>query len=242
MAHHIFFHLHEKNRISLQPQKKFQTGMINVIIVDDLDYVIDGIQMSIENRHSDLCVVGTAKSGKEFFELLKTVEADIVLLDIVMPGGMDGIEVARRLKKERPEMKILAFSAESSQKVVKEMLEAGIDGFIGKLTAGTDEFAEAIRSIMQDINYFGRDISHIMFNTYVSKTGTTEITAEFTEQEKRIIELCREKLPAKLIADRLNISTKTVNNHKNNIFKKLGINSTTEMVQYALKMGIIRME
>jgi len=68
------------------------------------------------------------------------------------------------------------------------------------------------------------------------------VSAEFTEQEKRIIELCREGLPAKLIADRLNISARTVDNHKNNIFRKLGINSSLEMVQYALKNGIIRTE
>jgi len=209
------------------------------MIVDDLDYVIDGIKTSIENRHPDLCVVGAAMSGKEFFELLKTVEADIVLLDIIMPGGMDGIEVARRLKTERPELKILAFTAETSEKVITRMLEAGIDGFIGKLTAGTDEFAEAIRSIMQGDSYFGKDIARIMYHVYVAKKGTSEVTDEFTEQEKRIIELCREKLPGKLIADRLNISLKTVNNHKTNIFRKLGINSTPEMVQYATKMGII---
>jgi len=103
-----------------------------------------------------------------------------------------------------------------------------------------DMFAEAIRSIMQGVNYFGKDISEIIYSMYVSIKKTTEVTTEFTEQEKRIIELCREGLPGKIVADQLNISLRTVNNHKNNIFRKLGINSTAEMVNYALKMGIIR--
>jgi DNA-binding NarL/FixJ family response regulator len=105
-----------------------------------------------------------------------------------------------------------------------------------------DTFAEAIRSIMQGAEYYGKDISEIMYNIYVSKKKTTEVSAEFTPQEKRIIELCREGLPGKLIADRLEISLRTVDNHKQNIFRKLGINNTMEMVQYALKKGIIRIE
>jgi len=214
--------------------------MIKVILVDDQSYVRNGVKMSIETRHPDLCVVGLAASGEEFFELLKTVEADIVLLDIVMPGGMDGVEVARRLKTEYPELKILAFSAESSEHKIKAMLETGIDGFIGKLTAGEDELADAMRSIMQGGNYFGRDIAQMMYNVYISKKKTTEVTPEFTEQEKRIIELCREGLPGKLVADRLCISLSTVNNHKNSIFRKLGIYSTAELVKYAMEAGIIR--
>ena len=215
---------------------------IRVIVVDDQSYVRNGIKITIESRHSDLCVVGTAASGEALFELLKTVKTDIVMLDIIMPGGMDGVEAARRLKAGYPELKILAFSSESSEQKIKAMLEAGIDGFIGKLTAAEDEFADAIRSIMQGGNYFGRDIAQIMYNVYVSKKRTAEVTGEFTEQERRVIELCREGLPGKLIADRLCISLSTVNNHKNNIFRKLGINSTAELVKYAMERGIIRIE
>ena len=215
--------------------------MIRVIIVDDQDFFSLGVKTSIENRHPDLCVVGVAASGAEFFELLETVAADIVLLDIMLPD-MSGIDVARRLRTERPELKILVISAENSTPVIEKMLDIGIEGFISKRTGGVDEFAEAIRSIMQGVNYFGKDIAVIIYNMYVSIKKTTEVTAEFTEQEKRIIELCRESLPGKQIADRLSISLSTVNNHKNNIFRKLGINSTAEMVQYALKTGIIRVE
>ena len=215
--------------------------MIKVIIVDDQDFFSMGVKTAIENRHPDLCVVGEAASGAELFTLLKTTDADIMLLDINLPD-MSGIDIARRLKTERPELKILVISSENSTLVVKEMLDIGVEGFISKRTGGVDMFAEAIRSIMQGVNYFGKDISEIIYNLYVSIKKTTEVTAEFTEQEKRIIELCRESLPGKLIADRLCISLRTVNNHKNNIFRKLGINSTAEMVQYALKHGIIRVE
>ena len=221
--------------------EKNEMSMIKVMIVDDLDFFRDSLQMTVDNPHSDIRVVGVAGSGVEFFELLKTVEVDVVMLDIMMPV-MDGREVARRLRAERPDIKILAVSADNSIDVVKEMLDIGVEGYICKSTAEKADYFNAIHSIMQGVNYLGNDISYIIFNTYVSKKGTVEVTSEFTEQEKRIIELCRECLPGKLIADRLNISLKTVNNHKTNIFRKLGINSTAEMVRYAIKHGIIRAE
>ena len=215
--------------------------MIKVIIVDDHELFRLGVRTTIENRHPDLRIVGEAESGAELFALLAEVDADILLLDIGLPD-MSGIEIARRLKSERPAMKILAISAENTSPVVQAMVEIGIQGFISKRHGGIDAFDEAIRSIMQGVDYYGTDISEIIYCIYIAKKKTAEAMSVFTKQEMRIIELCREGLPAKLIADRLGISISTVNNHKNNIFRKLGISNTMEMVQYAMKNGIIEME
>jgi DNA-binding NarL/FixJ family response regulator len=221
---------------------------IKAIIVDDIKLFRMGIRTAIEsgvsNAGSDspqIEVVGEAKSGAEFFEMLKTTPADIVLLDIMMPG-MSGFEVARRLKKEYPDVKILAISAEASDSVVQDMLHIGVDGFIYKLSYDDDSIAQAIHSIMSGIEYFGTDIATIIYRIFVAKKKTAEVTSEFSEQEKRIIELCRDGLIAKEIADRLGIAAKTVNWHKQKIFERLGINNTAEMVNYALKNGIIRTE
>jgi DNA-binding NarL/FixJ family response regulator len=100
--------------------------------------------------------------------------------------------------------------------------------------------ADAIRSVMNGLEYFGSDISSVVYRIYIQKKKTAEITAEFTEQEKKIIQLCQQKLKSKQIAEQLGISFRTVENHKNHIFTKLGINSTKEMVKYALEHGIIR--
>jgi len=230
---------------------------VNIIIVDDHDLFRLGVRTAIENRHSDLSVVGEAKTGAEFFRLLETAAndnaandnaandnaiadnavADIVLLDILLPD-ISGIEIARRLKVEHPKLKILAISAENTTTTVQELLDIGIEGFISKLNSNADTLAEAIRSIMSGYEYFGSDIADIICRIYVAKKKKTEVTSEFTEQEKRIIELCHEGLPAKLIADRLGITSRTVDWHKSNIFSKLGINSTLEMVRYALRKGV----
>jgi Response regulator containing a CheY-like receiver domain and an HTH DNA-binding domain len=211
---------------------------IRVIIVDDHELFRFSLRTAIECSHSDIVIVGEAGSGDRLFSLLKTVDADIVLLDIAMPG-MSGIEIARRLKVERPEIKILIVSAENDLSTVEDILEIGIEGFVTKSNCNPDILVEAIRSVMHGFEYFGRDICSIISRIYIAKKKTTQVSEEFSEQEKHIIELCIEGLPAKLIADRLCISTRTVNWHKSNMFSKLGINSTLELVQFAIKNKLI---
>ena len=209
-----------------------------VIIVDDHELFRLGLRTAMELRHPDIVVAGEAGAGQEFFNLLTSVVADIVLLDIALPD-MSGMAIAHRLKSEYPQLKILVVSAENTAPTIENMLDAGIDGFISKLNSNPDTLVEAIHSIMQGVDYFGKDIAEIISRIYIAKKKTTQITPEFTEQEKQIIECCQEGLSGKLIADRLNLSLRTVDWHKSNIFRKLGINSTLEMVQFALKNGII---
>ena len=215
---------------------------IKVIIVDDHDTYRRGIVLTAKLEYPDILVVGEAKYGSDFFELLANgVEADIALLDIALPD-MNGIDVARRLETERPAMKILTISAENSADTIEKMLAVGIDGFISKVETDPDKTIEVIRTVMQGHEYFGRDISDIISRIYLAKKKQAAATSEFTEQEKRIIAFCHQGLPAKLIADRLGITANTVQWHKSNIFRKLGINNTQEMVLYGLKKGIITVE
>ena len=214
--------------------------MIKVIIVDDHELFRLGVRTAIQLRHPDIVITGEAGSGVEFFHVLETAAVDMVLLDIMLPD-MSGIDIARRMKTEHPEVKILAVSAENSKETVQEMLHAGIEGFVSKVNTNADTLAEAIRSVDMGLDYFGKDISEIINRIYIAKKKTTHISEEFSDTEKRIIECCFEGLSGKLIADRLSISLRTVDWHKSNIFRKLGINSTLEMVQFAVKNGIIRM-
>ena len=213
--------------------------MIKVILVDDHELFRLGVKTAIASGHPDLCIVGEAATGADFFALPAIATADIVLLDIALPD-MSGIDIARRLKTEGSAMKILAISAENTGDVVQAMLDIGIEGFISKRHGGVDTLAEAIRSVVSGFEFFGKDIADIIYRIYVAKKKMAEVTSEFTEQERRIIELCREGLPGKLIADRLGVSPRTVETHKNNIFRKLGIHSTLELMQYATGNGIIR--
>ncbi|MDR1368553.1 MAG: response regulator transcription factor [Dysgonamonadaceae bacterium] len=215
---------------------------IKVILADDHALFRLGVKGGLSgNRFPDIQIVGEAEYGASLFALLENTVADIVLLDILLPD-ISGIEVARRLRIDHPAVKILAISSENSTETVRALLEIGIDGFISKRQGNPDELADAIRSIMNGLEYFGSDISAIIYKIYVSKKKTTDATPEFTEREREIIHLCSKGLLSKEIAGRLNISPRTVDCHKKNIFEKLDLHNTMEVVQYALKHGIISLE
>ncbi|MDR1722672.1 MAG: response regulator transcription factor [Tannerella sp.] len=218
--------------------------MINVILVDDHVLFRIGIIGSLAGVYDDIRIVGEAGSGSELFKLLKTTEADVVLLDIMLPD-MSGIEIARRLRAEYPLMKILVLSAENTADTVGALLDIGIEGFISKSSGRVNEIGEAVHSIMNGLEYFGKDISAIIYKVYVARKMNPVSSApkpEFTPREIEIISLCRDGLLGKDIANRLFISPRTVNNHKKNIFEKLGLHSTGEVVRYALKNKIINFE
>ena len=215
---------------------------IKIIIVEDEEFVRMGLRTAIVQSHADIVIVGEAANGLEFFRLLETAAgaaADMVLLDIRLPD-VSGIDIAKRLKSERPEMKILVVSHENATETVERMVDTGVDGFISKQQSNSGILVQAILAIMQGHEYFGQDIANIISQIYVAKKGVMEVLSMFTKQERLIIEYCHEGLTAKEIADRLCLTAKTIEWHKSNIFSKLGINSTREMVRFAVKNGIIR--
>jgi len=219
----------------------YDLSPIRLIIVDDHNLFRMMLKATFASNCPDIRVVGEAENAQELFRLLPQTPADLVLLDVNLPG-MSGIDIARRLRSDYPALKILAVSAENTTDTVKSMIEVGIDGFVSKQRGSDDELARAIRTVMDGLEYFGRDIASIIFDLYVAKKRTTTVTPEFTEREREIIYLCRDGLMSKEIANRLGISARTVVTHKEKIFSKLGINTTMEMVQYALKNGVIRIE
>lgn len=215
--------------------------MIKIILVDDHELFRFGLRSAIEKREHRIVIVGEAGSGAEFFRLIEDMHVDIVLLDVILPD-MSGVEIARRLRRERPEIRILAISAENTAEVVKQLIEIGIEGFISKRMGSSGELADAIHAIMNGFEYFGKDIASIIYQIFVTQKNTTKIPDEFTDREREILLLSKEGLQGKEIAERLGITPNTVRNHKANIFQKLGINNTVEMVQYALKKGIIKLD
>ena len=205
-----------------------------MIVLDD--HRIFRLGLREELRHMDIAVevAAEAASGEEFFELLKTTKADMVLLDLILPD-MTGVEVARRLRKERPEMKILVLSAEERTDFMEALVEIGIEGFLSK-AGPANELQTVIEYVAEGGEFFGRDIARIIHCVHVSKRNGD---FNFTLREQEIIKFCAQGLSAKEIAMRLSISMKTVTNHKTNIFKKMGICSNIELMRYAMRMGII---
>ncbi|MDR2231684.1 MAG: response regulator transcription factor [Tannerella sp.] len=214
--------------------------MTKIFVVDDHKFFRMTLRAALETSHPDIVITGESGTATDLFRMLPDTEVDLIVLDINLPDSW-GVEVTKRLRQQYPALKIIALSGENASETIHSMIEVGIDGFLSKQNSDANDLAAAIESVMNGVEYFGRDISSILFDIYVAKKKTSAVTAEFTEREREIILLSRDGLLCKEIADRLHISVFTVNSHKRNIFQKLGISSTMEMVQYALKHGIIRM-
>ena len=208
--------------------------IVKVALVDNHLLLRMGLRSALEHSGLKLNVVVEAASAAEFFGLLAAQPIDLVLLDILLPD-MSGVEVARLLRKEHPEVKILVLSAESKRNTVLQLVEIGIEGFITK-GISMEELCRAVEYVSAGAQYFGLDVARLINDVRIARDDRKEV---FTKRESEIIELCASGLTGKEIAGQLNISIKTVECHKNNIFAKMGISNSVELARYAIKSGII---
>ena len=153
-----------------------------------------------------------------------------------MPGT-NGIEVAKRMRAEYPEVKIIVLSVDTHEYTIMQLMNIGIDGFVSK-TAPLDEVAQAVQSVAEGVPFYGRDIAVLVRDISDAKLNK-RATALLTKRELEIIEACCDGKLGKEIAEEFHISLRAVNSHKTNIFNKLGLSSSVEMVRFALEHGII---
>lgn len=207
---------------------------IDIILVEDHPLFRMGIKAALTANSDAIRIIGEADTGKSFYSLMVMLNPSLVLLDIRLPDT-GGVEIATWLRQRYPQVKILVLSSETNENTIVELVSVGIDGFISKQEP-TSELILAIESVMSGIAYFGKDVSKIIHDISIAK-GTSPV--QFTDRELEIIKLCAEETTGRKIAERLNISCRTVETHKANIFQKLGINSTVELIRYAVQTGII---
>ncbi len=207
---------------------------IRIIIVEDHPLVRLGLQTTLSADRGRFDVVGTADCAEALRSLMKEKVADVILLDLILPGE-SGVEIARELRKQGSTMRILVLSAETTRETISELVRIGIDGFINK-SVSPEELKTAIEYVADGLEYYGRDIARILRDFSNARKG---LKTNFTKRESEILELCARGLSAKDISRRLDISINTVNSHKDNIFKKLGINSSLELVRWSIDHSII---
>ena len=213
--------------------------MIDVIIVDDHPLIRLGIKSSLSVYKDEIRVVGEAPTADELFLMLPKVETDVILLDIQMPG-MSCEDAVKKLKSEYSNIKIIIVSSNYEGETIFRLVELGIDGFVPKMSDVT-EIRNAIYEVSLGSNYYGVDMSKIIKAVNNSKKLSASLMSEFTDREKEVMHLCCDGLLSKEIASQLNISSRTVEMHKSNIFKKLGINSTIELLKWAIGHGVVKL-
>lgn len=214
---------------------------ISLALVDDHHLVRDGIKSLIEGvEHID--VVIEASNSDELLAKLEEVEPQIAIVDISLPG-LSGIEITKTLGSRYPNIKVIILSMHTTQEFIFNAIKAGAKGYLPKNITQI-ELVDAIEGVNAGNEYFSKEISEIILKNYLKQIKNPDRVDEYQEQkltsrESEILKLVAEGYSNQLIADKLYISVRTVESHKNHIMQKLELSSTVELVKYALKNKII---
>ena len=215
---------------------------IRIFLVDDHQLVRDGIKALLITA-DDLTILGEASSGKECFEKIALEPPDILILDISLPDT-NGIEITKRISAEYPETQVLILSMYTNEDFIFNSVKAGARGYLPKNTS-REELLNAIHAIYEGEEFFADSISRIMLKSYVRKAREFDLTPQqgtilLSAREIEILKLFAEGFINKEIGDKLDISIRTVETHKNHIMKKLQLKSTVELIKYAIRNNLVK--
>jgi DNA-binding NarL/FixJ family response regulator len=217
---------------------------IRILIADDHAVVRQGLRALFRSA-PDFTVVGEATSGEGVSLLVDELKADVALIDISMPR-VSGIEATHLIKKMNPETKVLILTMHDNEEYLHQMVRAGANGYVLK-NADKKELFAAVRTVAEGNRFFSPGISELMIDEFVkhSRESTSSPDAKVVPLTKREIEILRyiaQGLTNKRIAEKIYLSVRTVNTHRNNLMQKLDIHDTAGLVRYAIKSGIIELK
>lgn len=206
--------------------------MTKVLIADDHTIFRQGLYALLD-KEDHIELVGEANDGVEVLEILDQQPVDVLLLDIEMPR-MDGFDTMRVLKKQKNKPKILVLTMHASPQFIKNIFANGADGYLPK-DAEKGKLLEAINTVYTTGSYHTPDTINIIMNTLKGNVPSTNISP----REKEIIKLIADQYTTNEIAEKLFLSTHTVESHRKNILLKLGLKNTAGLVKYAIQKGLI---
>jgi len=209
---------------------------IRVLLVDDHQIILDGLN-ALLSATEDIRVVHTANNGREAIDTLKVLTVDVVMMDIDMPV-MNGLDAAMEIKKISVAPKIIILSMHHESGMVKNLIEIGVDGYLIK-NSGKEETINAIRQVAVGKKVFSPDVTMTLAGD--TKNGKNENSdIDLTEREIEILKLIVDGFSNKEIGEKLFISHRTVDTHRTNMMKKIGVNNIAGLVSFAIKNGIVR--
>lgn len=210
-----------------------------ILIADDHAMVRDGVKNLIR-QNKDLTVIGEAHSGNEALELFDKLQPDLLILDISMPD-MNGMEVSRAILARNPNANIVVLSMYDDEDYISRCLEYGVKGYVVKNESGS-ELEYAIKTVLQGKNYFSRQAQDVIFKKYtqnVARKKNPEDNIKLTRRELEIIKLIAEGMTSQEMADKLFISHRTVETHRANLMKKIGVKNAIELVKKAQQLNLL---
>ena len=212
--------------------------MIRLFLVDDHSLVRDGMRALLTGA-PELLIVGDASNGQELLDRLPAMPADIVLMDLQMPV-LDGFATLPLLRERFPEVRVLILSMLTHERYVGQVLDAGASGYILK-SADQTEIIAAIRTVSSGKRFLSSDIGLALLQKILHPEGTVETKKVdgLSYRELEVLKLIAEGLTNNAIAEKLFVSRRTIETHRQNILEKTQVKNTAALVKYAVEHGLL---
>jgi two-component system response regulator NreC len=212
--------------------------MITLVLAEDHHIVRQGIRSLLE-AEADFKVIGEVSDGLEAVRMVESLHPDILVLDLMM-GGLNGLEVARRVSKQSSKTAVIILSMYNNEAYVLEALRAGAKGYVLKDSTAA-ELVKAVREALMGRHYLSASLSERAIENYIEKSKETYLDPydTLTTREREVLHLAAQSCTNAEIAERLYISRRTVEVHRANVMHKLGLRSQSQLIRYAMKRGIL---
>lgn len=213
--------------------------MIKILLVDDHAVVRSGLKMLL-NTNPEMEVIGEASEGNEGIKKALKLKPNVVVMDLSMPHGKDGLTATGELKKQMPEVNILILTMHDDEEYLFRAVQAGASGCILK-SAPHDELMSAIESVANGNAYLHPAATKRLMEEYLGslKHGSNDTYNLLSDREREVLTLIAKGYSNKEIAEQLVISVKTVETHKGNLMEKLQMKTRPELVEFAVKKGLL---
>ena len=211
---------------------------VKLFVVDDHAILREGLKMLLEDEEG-MVVIGESDNGRDALHAIAECRPDVVIMDISMPS-LNGLEATRRLKKDLPDIKVIILTMHDSEQFLIEALDAGACGYVAKRDAKLDLIL-AVKSVMKGRLFVSPSVSRAVSSEGKKSVENSVLvrTEGLTSREREVLQLLSEGRSSRDIGVTLNISIRTVDVHRSNIMKKLGVHNTTGLIVQAIKEGII---
>jgi DNA-binding NarL/FixJ family response regulator len=214
---------------------------LNILLADDHDLMRRGLKALLEAR-SGWSICGEARTGKEAVSMAEQFQPEVAVLDVSMPE-LNGLEAARQIKKVSPKTEILILSVHYSDHLIREILRAGIRGYMVKSDSDRD-LINAVETLARHKPFFTSCATELILThsrrVQTDSATSTDLVERLTPREREIVQLISEGKSSKEIATVLGISIKTAETHRANIMRKLHVHSVTDLVRYAVRNEIVQ--
>lgn len=212
---------------------------IRVLVADDHTIMREGVRLLLEAQ-PDIEVVGEAADGRQVLDLANQLHPDLVVMDIQMPN-LSGLEATRKIKQDFPQVRILVLTMYESDDYFFQMLNAGASGYVVKKAASSDLIA-AIRAVNRGGVFLYPSVAGQLVSDYLMRVKSGEEQSSYgglTERERQVVKLIAEGYTNQAIADKLAISSNTVQTHRTRIMQRLKLHGRAELIQYAIRKGLL---